>query len=85
MVKAGHEGEQPIFVDTTENLQAFVEKWAETYEESEIKMPVPLRNKSAILTSAFFHQRRKLFKYSWFVLTYQLDNETEYQLAAVDP
>lgn len=45
MVKAGHEHEQPIFTDTTENLQAFVEKWAKTYEESDIKMPFGLYRK----------------------------------------
>ena len=45
MVRAGHEHEQPIFIDTTENLQAYVEKWAKTYQESEMKMPFCLYRK----------------------------------------
>ena len=45
MVQAGHEHEQPIFVDTTKNLQTFIEKWTKTYEESETKLPVALHRK----------------------------------------
>lgn len=45
MVKAGHEREQPIFVDSTETLQAFVEEWAKTYEESEMKISFCLHRK----------------------------------------
>ncbi len=45
MVRAGHEHEQPVFVDTTTNLQSFVEKWAKTYQESKKKMAVGLHRK----------------------------------------
>ena len=45
MVQAGHEHEQPVFVDTTTNLQSFVEKWAKTYKESKTKMTVELHRK----------------------------------------
>jgi hypothetical protein len=39
VVKAGHEMEQPIFVDSTEALQSFVESWTRAYEESNTMMP----------------------------------------------
>jgi hypothetical protein len=45
MVRAGHEHEQPVFTDTTTNLQSYVEQWSTTYQESRTKMAVGLHRK----------------------------------------
>jgi len=50
MVRAGHELEQPVFVDTTEQLQAFVEKWTKTYEEPKLMLSVNLHRKGKVFT-----------------------------------
>jgi hypothetical protein len=44
-VKAGHELEQPIFVDSTENLKAFLDEWTKNYLETKRKLPLLLHRK----------------------------------------
>lgn len=45
MFRAGDETEQPLFVDTTQNLQAFIKRWSMTYQESELKAAIKLHRK----------------------------------------